>query len=133
MTSSIRATVVVPGVGASTVDPLPYILGDNSSESEGDAMGAGSASTSASEETTSVQASRSVKAQHLEESEAEFKEQPSLVLPQGREAVSTSPRAMGIRALGFIAEPLHIGNSILSASCILLVFVGLLICFLFVS
>ena len=83
MASSVKAAAVVPGVGASSVKPLPYILGDDSSESVGDAIGASSASAFASEETTSVKAGRSAKAQHLEESEAESDEWPSLVLPQG--------------------------------------------------
>ena len=39
MASSIKAAAVVPRVGASSVEPLPCILGDDSSESEGDAMG----------------------------------------------------------------------------------------------
>ena len=109
MASSVKAAVVAPGVGASSVDPLPYILGDDSFESEGDAAGAGSASTFASEETTSVKAGRSAKAQHLEESEAESDERPSSVSPQGPEAVPTSPHAMGTRASGFIVETLHLG------------------------
>ena len=81
MTSSIRAAVVVPRAGASTMDPLPYILEDDSSKSEGDTAGAGSASASASEEATSDKVVCSMKAQHLEESEAESEERPSLVLP----------------------------------------------------
>ena len=133
MTSSVTVAVVVPGEGASPADPLPYILGDNSSESKSDATGASSAAASTSKETTSIKFGRSAKAQHLEESEAEFEERSSSILPQGLEAASTLPRAMGIGASGFIAEPLHLGNSILIASCILLVFVGLLIFFLFVS
>jgi len=110
MASSVKAAVVAPGVGASSVDPLPYILGDDSFESEGDAAGAGSAFASASEETTFVKASRSTKAQHLEESKTEFDEWPSSVLPQGSKAVPTSPHAMGIGASGFIVEPLHLGK-----------------------
>ena len=101
--------IVVPGVGASSVDPLPYILGDDSSESVGDAAGAGSASASASEETTFIKASLSAKAQHLE-SETESDERPYLVLPQGPKTVPTSPHAIGIGASGFIAEPLHLGK-----------------------
>lgn len=65
MGSSIKAATVVPVAGASGVDPLPYILGDDLSESEGDSAGVGFAFTSASEETTSFKASRSAKAQHL--------------------------------------------------------------------
>ena len=132
MTLCVRA-VVVPGAGASTVDPLPCMLGDDSSKYEGDVVRASSASAFASEETTSIKVGRSGKAQHLEESEAKSKERPSSVLPQGSEAMATSSRAMGIRVLGFIVEPLHLGNSILSACCVLLFFAGLLICFLFVS
>ena len=94
----------------------------------GDAIGASSASAFASEETTSVKAGRSAKAQHLEESEAEFDERPSLVLPQGPEATLTSPLAMGDGASGFIVKTLHLAKSILSSFCILLVFVAPLIC-----
>ncbi|CAD6253235.1 unnamed protein product [Miscanthus lutarioriparius] len=49
MGSSI-GVVVVAEAKAVVVDPLPCILGDDSSESEGDAMGASSATTSRSEE-----------------------------------------------------------------------------------
>ena len=45
----------------------------------------------------------------MEESEAESDERPSSVLPQGPEAVPTSPRAMDIGASGFIVETLHLG------------------------
>ena len=58
MASSVKAAAIVPRVGASSVESLPYILCDDLSESEGDTVGAGSASTSASEETTSVKAGR---------------------------------------------------------------------------
>lgn len=55
----------------------------------------------------------------MEESEVESEERPSSVLPQGPEATSTSSHAMGIGASSFIAEPLHLGNAILSASYVL--------------
>ena len=84
-------------------------------------MGAGSVSASASEETASIKAGCSTKAQHLEESEAESDERLSSVLPQGPEATLTLPRAMGARVSSFIDETLHLGKSILSAFCILLV------------
>ena len=58
MASSVKAAAIVHGAGASSMEPLPCILGDDLSESKGDATGAGSASTSASEETTSVKAGR---------------------------------------------------------------------------
>ena len=57
----------------------------------------------------------------MEESEAESDERPSSVLPRGPEAAPTSPRAMDTRVLGFIDETLHLGKSILSGFCILLV------------
>ena len=121
MTSSVRATVVVPRAGASTVDPLPCILGEDSSEFEGDVAGADSTSASASEETTSVKVGRSVKAQHLEESKAKSDERPSSVLPQGLEVAPSSPHAMDTGVSGFLNETLHLGKSILSAFSILLV------------
>ena len=83
---------------------------------------------SASAKSASIKVGRSMKAQHLEKSEAESVERPSSVLPQGPEAMPTSPRAMGDGASGFIVETLHLGKSILSAFCILLVFVAPLIC-----
>lgn len=57
---SVKATAA-PRVEATVVNPLPCILGDDSSEFEGDATGAGSASASFSEE-TSEKACRSAKA-----------------------------------------------------------------------
>jgi hypothetical protein len=110
MASSIMVKAIVLGVGASSVAPLPCILGGDSSESKGNAVGAGSASATTSEETASVKVGRSVKAQHLEESEAESNERPSLVLPQGLEATPTSPLAREIGAPGFIDKTLHLGN-----------------------
>ena len=44
MASSVKVMAVVLGAEASSVEPLPCILGDDSSESEGDVVGAGSAS-----------------------------------------------------------------------------------------
>ena len=113
MASSVKATAVVLGAGASSVEPLPCILSDDSSELEGNAAGAGSASASTSEESASAKVGRSTK--------AKFDERSSLVLPQGPEAVPTSPHAMGNGALGFIVETLHLGKPIASAFSILLV------------
>jgi hypothetical protein len=110
MASSIKVMAIVLGVRASSVAPLPCILGDDSSESKGNAIGAGSTSASTSEETASVKVGRFAKAQHLEESEAESNEQLSLVLPQGREATPISPHAREIGVPGFIDETLHLGN-----------------------
>ena len=61
MGSSVNAAVAASRAEVFVVNPLPYILGDDSSESKGDAAGAGSASASASEE-TSIKAGRSTKA-----------------------------------------------------------------------
>lgn len=78
--------VVAPSAGASSVAPFPSILSDDSSESEGNAADVGSTSVSASEEIASGRHGLSTKALHLEESEAESKEQaPSARLRSGCE------------------------------------------------
>ena len=89
MGSSVKATTV-GGAEALVVNPLPCVLGDDSSKFEGDTAGASSASASASEE-TSVKAGWSAKAQHLEESEAESEERALSALPQVPETALTSP------------------------------------------
>ena len=60
MGSSVKATTVARAE-ALVVNPLPCILRDDSYEFEGDAVGAGSASASGSEE-TSIKAGRLAKA-----------------------------------------------------------------------
>ena len=81
MASSVAATVITPGAAAFAVAPMPYILSDDSSESEGNASAADSASAHSSEEVASGKVSHSAMAQHLEESEAESDERPPLVQP----------------------------------------------------
>lgn len=94
MSSSVQAMVAISGIEVSGVAPLPCILSDDSSESEGNTAVVASTSASDSEEVASDRHGHSVKAQHLEESKADSKEQPALVLPQNPEA-SAGPANAG--------------------------------------
>lgn len=128
MGSSVGAAAVA-GARAMVVDPLPCMLGYDSSESKGDAAEAGSATASGSEE-ASTRAGRSAKTQHLEESEAESGERPVPTVPGGQEAVSTSPRAVGAGTSSEVAGAMLLGKLFyVGLFCLVLAFIYLRTCF----
>lgn len=94
--------------------PMPCILSDDSSESEGIAVGAGSASTSASEDTLSVRVDRFAKARNLEESEAESNGRPLSEQFHGPEAAMPPPQAEDAGKRGFLNESFYLGESSLN-------------------
>lgn len=62
MASSVTTTVITSGTAASTMAPMPYILSDDSFESEGNAGAVDSAFAHSSEEVASGKAGHSTKA-----------------------------------------------------------------------
>lgn len=81
MVLSVPTTIAIFGTDPSVMALMPCILSDDSSESEGNVDEADSISASSREEVASGKAGHSVKAQHLEELEANSKERHPSVQP----------------------------------------------------